>query len=182
MSSTHADISPALAEWIHTQHMFFVGTAPLAEQGHINVSPKGGQLRVLSPLRVAYADVTGSGAEGIAHLRENRRIVIMLCAFTGAPRIVRLHGQGTVILPNTPSWNDIHDGIARSGQRAYIDVAVTRVSSSCGMGVPRYDFHSERDELDIWATAQGDVRLDEYRRKHNQHSIDGLNAYPQETL
>ena len=96
MARTYDEIDDHMREWIARQPMFFVATAPLAGDGHVNVSPKGpaGTLRVLGPRRVAYLDYVGSGAETIAHLRENGRVVVMLCAFEGPPRIVRLHGRG----------------------------------------------------------------------------------------
>lgn len=181
MGTVHADINPALATWIAAQRMFFVGTAPLAADGHINVSPKGGRLRVLDPQRVAYDDVTGSGAEGIAHLRENGRILIMLCAFDGPPRIVRLHGRGRIVLPTDPDWLTLADPAhQRPGTRAIIAVAVTRVSSSCGMGVPRYAVIADRDDLDVWASGKGETGLMQYRHSKNQRSIDDLPAYPSE--
>src|SRR5690606_23556270 len=100
MSKQHECIEPELANWIGKQRMFFVGTAPLSVDQHVNISPKGGEaFRILGPLEVAYQDYTGSGAETVAHLRENGRIVIMFCAFEGAPKIVRLHGRGTVVTP-----------------------------------------------------------------------------------
>ncbi len=97
MAKTFEEIGDHLRDWVERQTMFFVATAPLDGDGHVNVSPKGpiGSLRVLGPRRVAYLDVGGSGAETIAHVRENGRIVVMLCAFEGPPRIVRFHGRGS---------------------------------------------------------------------------------------
>lgn len=179
MGSVHDAIDDRLAAWIAGQRVFFVGTAPLATDGHINLSPKGGTVHVLGPRRVAYADVTGSGAEGIAHLRENGRIVVMLCAFDGPPRILRLHGRGRVVLPDDSAWAGLIPAVGlRTGQRAIIDVAVERVSTSCGMGVPRYQHLDDRRELDVWATRQGEDGLAAYREKKNRLSIDGLAAYP----
>lgn len=179
MASIHDAIDDRLSAWIAEQHLFFVGTAPLAADGHINLSPKGGAIHVLGPRRVAYADVTGSGAEGIAHLRENGRIVIMLCAFDGPPRILRLHGSGRVVLPDDSAWAELVTTVGlRSGQRAIVDVAVQRVSTSCGMGVPRFRHLDDRHELDVWAAKQGDDGLAAYRDRKNRLSIDGLAAYP----
>src|SRR5215468_11736830 len=111
MGKVFDEIDEHLRAWIDRQAMFFVGTAPLAGDGHVNVSPKGpiGSLRVLGPHRIAYLDVIGSGAETIAHLRENGRICVMFCAFDGPPRIVRLHGRGSVLLPG----DDGHDELLR---------------------------------------------------------------------
>ena len=96
MARVYDEITDHLREWVGRQAMFFVATAPLSGDGHVNLSPKGpiGALRVLGPRKVAYLDVSGSGAETISHLRENGRIVVMLCAFEGPPRIVRFHGRG----------------------------------------------------------------------------------------
>src|SRR5919199_648490 len=114
MARTYEEIDARLADWIAAQPLFFVGTAPLAADGHVNVSPKGptGTLRVLGPRRVAYLDLMGSGAETIAHLRENGRIVVMLCAFQGPPRILRLHGRGEVVLADDPRFGEL---LARGG-------------------------------------------------------------------
>src|ERR687886_460226 len=107
MGRTYDELDDRLRDWIARQPMYFVGTAPLAGDGHVNVSPKGpiGTLRVLRPRRVAYLDLVGSGAETIAHLRENGRIVVMLCAFAGPPRIVRLHGRGRCVAPPDPEFD-----------------------------------------------------------------------------
>lgn len=171
------DIDDDLAAWISRQHVFFVATAPLSPDGHINVSPKGGEaFRVLGPLEVAYQDYTGSGAETAAHLRENGRIVIMFCAFEGAPRIVRLHGRGRVILPDDERFAAMFP--ANPGTRAYVHVAVDRVSSSCGYSVPFLDYRSDRDTLDRWAAGKGAEELQAYRGAKNARSIDGLPAFP----
>jgi hypothetical protein len=124
MSKERENIDSELAAWIARQRVFFVGTAPLSPNGHINVSPKGGEaFRVLSPLEVAYQDYTGSGAEIIAHLRENGRIVIMFCAFEGPPMIVRLHGVGTVIRPDHPGFVELATRFRPNpGTRAFIHV------------------------------------------------------------
>src|SRR3954451_24612405 len=102
MGKVFDEIDEKLAAWIGRQRMFFVGTAPSGADGHVNVSPKGpiGSLRILDPRTVAYLDVVGSGAETIAHLRDNGRIVVMLCAFEGPPRILRLPGRGEALPPD----------------------------------------------------------------------------------
>lgn len=173
-------ISAELARWISEQPMFFVATAPSGSEGHVNLSPKGlAGLAVLGPHRVAYLDLTGSGVETIAHLRDNGRITIMLCAYNGPPRICRLHGQGTVHVLGSdeyaalaPEFPDL------PGARAIIDVAVTRVSTSCGYAVPRMELVGERDNLTRWANNKGEDGLVEYRETRNAESIDGLAGYP----
>ena len=142
-------IDADLAQWIAAQHVFFVGTAPLSADGHVNVSPKGGDaFRVLGPREVAYQDYTGSGAETAAHLRENGRIVVMFCALDGPPKIVRLYGRGTLVLAGDPRYAELASLFpAHAGTRAIVHVTVARVSTSCGFGVPTYDFRGPRDTL-----------------------------------
>jgi hypothetical protein len=166
-----------LTQWIGRQRLFFVATAP-REGEHVNVSPKGGDtLRVLGPSEVAYLDLTGSGSETIAHLRENGRITVMLCAFEGPPDIVRLFGHGTVHLCGTPGYDDVaHLFPDKTGARAIIRVALTRVQSSCGFQVPLMDFVAERDQLDRWAEAKGRDGVLAYQAERNTASIDGLPA------
>lgn len=174
------EISTDLARWIAEQPMFFVATAPSGSDGHVNLSPKGlAGLAILGPRRVAYLDLTGSGVETIAHLRDNGRITIMLCAFTGPPRICRLYGRGTVHTVGS----DEYDALAAEfpdlpGARAVIDVDVTRISTSCGFGVPLMDLVGSRDNLDDWARRKGDDGLVEYRETRNATSIDGLAGFP----
>ncbi|MGI8605032.1 MAG: pyridoxamine 5'-phosphate oxidase family protein [Verrucomicrobiales bacterium] len=179
MSKQYDKIDLELAGWIAQQRVFFVATAPLSADGHINNSPKGGDaIRVLGPLEVVYQDLTGSGAETAAHLRENGRIIVMFCAFESAPKIVRLHGRGTVITPEDPRFDEMASHFAfNPGTRAFIHVSVTRVSVSCGQGVPLFDFRGPRDTLDCWAAKQGPEKLEAYRGAKNQKSIDGLPAY-----
>jgi hypothetical protein len=181
-------IDERLARWIAAQPMFFVGTAPLDADGHVNVSPKGpiGSLRVLDPLRVAYLDVVGSGAETIAHLRENGRIVIMLCAFAGPPRIVRLHGRGSVVAAGEPGFDELlsscgFDPSAVPGvRRSIVTASLDRVADSCGYGVPLMTFEGQREHLELWAAkrirTRGPDAMLEYQREKNAVSIDGLPA------
>ena len=131
-------IDDKTARWIADQKMFFVGSAPLSAEGHVNVSPKGGEaFRVLGPLEVAYLDYTGSGAETVAHVRENGRIVVMFCAYKGPPKIVRLHGRGHVVPAGTPEYEELARHFPENpGARAIIRVEVTRVANSCGYSVP----------------------------------------------
>lgn len=176
MGKVHDAIDDALANWIGEQHVFFVATAPLSAEGSVNVSPKGGDsFRVLGPREVAYRDLTGSGVETIAHLRENGRIVIMFCAFEGPPKIVRLHGRGSVVTESDERFGEL---VARfpehAGTRAVIHVAVERVSDSCGYAVPLYGFVGDRDLLDRWTENKSEDKLIAYRREKNAASIDGL--------
>ena len=188
MARTYDEIDDHMRAWIARQPMFFVGTAPLAGDGHVNVSPKGpgGTLRVLGPRRVAYLDYSGSGAETIAHLRENGRVVVMLCAFEGPPRIVRLHGQGEFVLPDDPRFEallaeaDFEEPTLPESRRAIVVVEVSRIGSSCGYGVPLMEYSGERPHMDAStrkrASTQGPDAFVSYQAEHNAHSIDGLPA------
>jgi hypothetical protein len=149
MGKLHDGISSELKDWIEAQRMFFVATAPLAADGLVNCSPKGlDSFRILSPTEVAYLDLTGSGIETVAHLRENGRIVLMFCAFEGPPKIVLLHRTGTPIFPGTPEFNRIRPSFPNHiGARAIIRVEIRRVSDSCGYAVPQYQFQADRETL-----------------------------------
>jgi hypothetical protein len=183
MSKVHDDIGPRLAEWIRAQPMFFVGTAPLSGDGLINLSPKGldGTLAVLGPRRVAYLEFTGSGVETIAHLRENGRIVVMLCAFEGPPQIVRLHGHGRVHPPDSSEFATLRPEFRNprtAGVRSIIEVEVDRVSDSCGFAVPRMTFGGQRDLLDQWSERKSTDEIADYQATRNAASIDGLPGLP----
>ena len=189
MARTYDEITDHIRDWVGRQSMYFVATAPLGEDGHVNVSPKGpiGSLRVLGPHRVAYLDIAGSGSETIAHLRENGRIVVMLCAFEGPPRIVRFHGRGEVIFPGRPALRaaarveaDFEDASLPQARRAIIVVDVTRVGDSCGYGVPLMAFEGTRDHHAL-ATAKrlrtgGEDAYKAHRAQSNLVSLDGLPA------
>lgn len=179
MGKTYENITPKLKTWIEAQKMFFVATAPLAGDGHINCSPKGmDSFRVLGPNRVGYLDLTGSGAETIAHLRENGRIVVMFCAFEGAPNIVRLYGTGHVFEVGSAAFSTYQEHFpAYDGARAIIIVEVSRVTDSCGFGVPFYAYQGDRDTLVRWADKKGSEGLADYRVEKNTLSIDGLPAF-----
>jgi hypothetical protein len=169
-------IDEALASWIMAQPVWFVATAPLAADGHVNISPRGHDcLSVLGPHRVGWVDYTGSGVETISHLRENGRICLMFASFSRRPRIVRLHGRGTVALPGDPAYRQV---AARHpehpGTRAVIVVDVTRVSDSCGYGVPVMELVAERDLLRLSAEKKGPEGMAAYRATYNSASIDGL--------
>jgi hypothetical protein len=179
VSKVHEVITPKLRAWIEAQHLFFVATAPLDPAGHLNLSPRGlaDTFVVLDELTVAWLDLTGSGAETIAHLRENGRIVVMFCGLTGPPQIVRLHGRGRVVLPTDAEWGAYSARFpTKKGARAVIVVDVTRVSDSCGFAVPRFEFVDERDLLDRWTDNRSEADLTTYQATRNAESIDGLPA------
>jgi Pyridoxamine 5'-phosphate oxidase len=188
MAHLYEEIGESLRSWIARQPMFFVATAPLAADGHVNVSPKGpiGSLRVLGPRHVAYLDVGGSGAETIAHVRENGRIVVMLCSFEGPPRILRLHGTGEVVLRGDERFEQLlaegafEDLSVPEARRAIIDVQVERIADSCGYGVPLMDFEGMREHHALSTQkklrALGVEGYLEARLQANGLSIDGLAA------
>lgn len=178
MGKVFDGIDASLREWIAAQHLFFVATAPLSGDGRVNVSPRGlDSLSILDDHTVAWLDLTGSGAETIAHLRENGRITLMFCSFDARPRIVRLHGRGRVVLPGEALFAEVdaeHPG--HVGARAVIVVDVDRVSDSCGWGVPQMDFVADRDIMRPWAEKKGPDGLEQYRAEKNAVSLDGLPA------
>jgi hypothetical protein len=176
MGTALESLSPELRAFIEAQHVFFVATAPLGRNGHVNLSPKGmDTFRVLSPDRVAYLDLTGSGNETAAHLLENGRVTVMFCAFEGNPKILRLYGRGRVEPPGSTEWAELSALFpALPGARQLVVVDVTRVQTSCGFGVPVMRFESNRDTLVRWAESKGDEGLRQYREKKNRSSIDGL--------
>jgi hypothetical protein len=184
----YAEIDQHWRDWIGRQPMFFVGTAPRGDGGHVNVSPKGpgGTVKVLDERTVAYLDVIGSGAETIAHIKENGRIVVMFCAFEGPPKILRLHGRGEVVQADHPRFDEL---LARcdftelgppEARRAVILVHVERIADSCGYGVPLMTYEGERPHQNASAqkklrTGGADALLD-YQRQKNAKSLDGLPA------
>jgi hypothetical protein len=188
MGKVFEGIDERLKAWIAQQPMFFVASAPLESDGHVNVSPKAPieSLQVLDEHTVAYLDLVGSGAETIAHVRENGRIVIMLCAFHGPPRIVRLHGRGEVITPSDERFDQLMKGVrfaqpgVEAARRAVVLVSVERVADSCGYGVPLMSYEGSRPHMDAWAEKKvrvgGEHALLHYQREKNALSIDGLPA------
>lgn len=174
-------IDDTLAQWMVVQPVFFISTAPLDANGSINCSPKGNrdELVVLDDHTVVYLDQTGSGVETIAHLHENGRIVMMFCAFEGPPRIVRLHGHGRAVLRDDAHFDELAHHIRGTngvGVRSIIVVDVTRVSDSCGYGVPLMTFESHRPTLDQWTHRKGPDGIREYWAQKNRVSIDNLDA------
>ena len=176
MGKALASITPTIAEWITEQKIFFVSTAPLTAEGHINSSPKGADsFRVLGPNKVAYLDLNGSGVETIAHLRENGRIVIMFCAFEGKPQICRFHGKGIVHEQGTIDFQALACHFTNTEiARSIIEIEVERVSLSCGFSVPYYEYKSERNQLIDWSHKKGAEGLRTYQANNNAASIDGL--------
>jgi hypothetical protein len=177
MAKQFAQIEPALREFIARQHMFFVATA--AAGSRVNLSPKGlDALRVLGPNAVAYLDLTGSGNETAAHLRHDGRLTLMFCAFEGPPRILRLYGRGRVLRRDTPEYarllGEAFDGAEPLGARQIVLLDVDLVQTSCGFGVPLYDYRGERSAMMKWAESKGPEGLEAYRRECNARSIDGL--------
>ena len=176
MGKTYDRIDDKLEAFISEQHLFFVATAPLAGDGLVNVSPKGlDSFRVLGPRTVGYLDLTGSGVETIAHLKENGRIVLMFCAFEGYPKILRFQGQGEVLEPGHPDYDSVKTAFPdHPGSRAIIRVHTHRISDACGFGVPLMSYQGERSQLVAAAESKGPEGLDEYRRRKNATSLDGL--------
>jgi len=176
MGKLYESITPELQKWIEKQKMFFVATAPLASQGHVNCSPKGlDSLRVLGPQSVAYQDLTGSGIETVAQVKENGRIVLMLCAFEGPPKIVRLYGRGRVIERGMSEFDEFaRKFLTQPSTRSFVQIEINRISDSCGYGVPLFDYVGDRDTLTTFSDKMGDQALADYRAKNNRKSIDGL--------
>lgn len=176
MAKVFEEIDEKMRTWVGRQHMFFVATAPLAGDGLVNCSPKGLDVfRVLDDHTVAYLDLTGSGVETIAHLKENGRIVLMFCSFEAAPRIVRFHGKGRALEAGSEAYNAMAQHFpALPGARSIIVVDVQRISDSCGFGVPLMDYKAERTTLtDHWEKS-GEEKAVAYRREENAKSLDGL--------
>jgi hypothetical protein len=190
MGKVYPEIDQRLRKFIAAQSVFFVATAPCLRPdgtgGHVNVSPKGylDTFAILGPHRVAYLDLTGSGAETIAHLRQNGQITVMFCSFDATPKILRLYGTGEVVLPGESRWAELAgsfgrrcgDGSAPGSQRAMIVVDVHRIADSCGYAVPVMELVGERDLLDAWAGRKTADELEAYRAEKNAESIDGLPA------
>ncbi|WP_040948851.1 pyridoxamine 5'-phosphate oxidase family protein [Gorillibacterium massiliense] len=176
MGKSYPAMLPEHEDFIRKQHIFFVGTAPLETNGHVNISPKGyDALRILSPSDVAYLDLTGSGNETSAHLEENGRITIMFVAFEGPPMILRLYGSGQVTLPTSPEWEELVPLFPElPGARQIMRVRIESVKTSCGFSVPFYDYTGERDTLVKWAERKGDEGIKEYQQEKNRESMDGI--------
>jgi hypothetical protein len=174
MAQMYEALSQRHCEFIADQKMYFVGTA--TSDSRINVSPKGmDSLRVIDPKRVAWLNVTGSGNETSAHVQADSRMTLMFCAFEGTPLILRLYGKARVIHPGDPDWASLYALFTPlPGARQIFDLDIRHVQTSCGMGVPLYDYQSQRGQLEPWAEKKGDAGLRDYWTLKNQTSIDGL--------
>ena len=176
MGKQYDQITPTLQSFIKAQPLFFVATAPLSEQGHVNLSPKGfDTFCILSSHQVAYLDLTGSGNETSAHLAENGRITFLFCAFSGAPQILRLYGKGETILPGAERWDELLAHFpGYTGIRQIIIATIHLVQTSCGYGVPLMELQQDRETLARWAASKGEEGLAAYRGANNRKSLDGL--------
>ncbi len=169
-------IDDKMRAWVARQPMFFVATAPLSDDGLVNVSPKGhDSLRILGPNQIAYLDLPGSGVETIAHVKENGRIVIMLCAFDGPPRIVRFQGTGSAVEPGDADFDALlAEFPAFPVVRSVIRIDVSRISDSCGYGVPLMDFKADRESYYNYVEQHGVESIQAGMRQENAESLDGL--------
>ena len=176
MGKLYETIAEIHAEFIRRQPFFFVATAPLSSDGHINVSPKGlDTFRILDSNRVAYLDLTGSGNETSAHLLENGRITFMFCAFEGQPQILRLFGKGRTVLPTSPAWQELRPLFPDlPGVRQILVADIDQVQTSCGLGVPLMAYQGQRERLPKWADAKGEDGIARYHQERNAASLDGL--------
>ncbi|NOX68697.1 MAG: pyridoxamine 5'-phosphate oxidase family protein [Gammaproteobacteria bacterium] len=176
MGKEYTEIDPKIQSWIDRQHMFFVSTAPLSSDGLLNCSPKGlDSLRVLGARKMAYLDVGGSGIETVAHLKENGRIVIMMCAFSGPPKIFRFYGRGSVIEPQQAGFDELlQEFPALPAARNIIVIDVERIIDSCGYGVPLYEFQADRDSMRNHYDSKTVAEVLSYRAERNSRSLDGL--------
>jgi len=174
MARFYPGITAALAEFIGRQHLFFTATAAAA--GRINLSPKGLEtFRILGEQRVAYLDLTGSAAETAAHLKADGRMTILFCSFDREPLILRLYGRGHAVTPLHAQWDELSLHFQDiPGARQIIVLDIDSLQTSCGFGVPRYQFEGQRDDLVSWAEKKGEEGLRAYRSEKNRTSIDGL--------
>lgn len=176
MAKFYDAMDSQIMSFIQRQHLFFVASAPLSAEGHVNVSPKGLDcFRVLGPNRVAYMDLISSGNETSAHIHENGRITFMFCSFESAPNILRLYGTGHAVLRDTPEWGELSPLFTiYPSTRQLIIADIHKVQTSCGYAVPLFDYAGERDTYFKWAEGKGPEGLVEYRNSHNLVSQDGL--------
>jgi hypothetical protein len=174
MAKFYSELTPSLQEFIAEQKLFFTASAPM--EGRVNLSPKGiDTFRCIDPKTVAYLDLTGSGNETAAHLHEDGRLTIMFCSFTEQPLILRLYGQGKAIRPRHPEWQDFSPLFKDiPGTRQIVVLKVEAAQTSCGFGVPLYEFKQQRETLIDWAEKKGDSGIEQYWHDKNQKSIDGL--------
>lgn len=176
MGKPFAAITESVRQFIESQHIFFVASAPLSREGHVNLSPKGlDTFRILGETTVAYLDLTGSGIETVSHLRENARITLMFCSFQGPPKILRIYGRGRAVQPGDAEFATLlahfHEHV---GTRSVVVVEIRRIADSCGYGIPLFRYEGNRNQLAAWATNRGPDGLAKYRDERNRTSIDGL--------
>ncbi|HEU0220492.1 MAG TPA: pyridoxamine 5'-phosphate oxidase family protein [Gallionella sp.] len=173
MGKLYKQLTDDLAGFIQRQKIFFVGTA--ADGGRVNVSPKGmDTLRVVAEDRVVWLNLTGSGNETAAHLREDDRITLMFCAFEGDPLILRLYGHAQVFHPHDAEWDSLIPFFPTiPSARQIIDMSIDLVQTSCGYGVPLFEFKADRDQLEEWAGRKGPEGIQKYWEEKNQMSLDG---------
>ncbi|BAU52797.1 pyridoxamine 5'-phosphate oxidase family protein [Mucilaginibacter gotjawali] len=176
MGKFYNEIPEQQKAFIEKQKMFFVASAPLSADGHVNLSPKGMDcFRVLSPNRVAYMDIIGSGNETSAHILENGRITFMFCAYDGPPMILRLYGKGYSVIPGDEEWEALAQNFNLVMSTRQIIVAdIDMVQTSCGYVVPYYQYGGERDTMPKWVASKGAEALETYKAEKNMQSIDGL--------
>ncbi len=174
MGKFYTELNDTLRQFIGAQHIFFNASAP--NQGRINMSPKGlDTFRILSDRCVAYLDLTGGENETAAHTAENGRLTLMFCSFAGKPQILRIYGRGRVVRPRDPQWSELHLQFPTvPGERQIIVLDIESIMTTCGFGVPLFEYQGERPLLPEFACKMGDQRMDEYRHERNQLSIDGL--------
>ena len=176
MAKRYPELTPELTSFIEHQKLFFVGTA--ANDGTVNISPKGfDSLRVLSPNRIVWMNITGSGNETAAHLARNGRMTLMFCAFDGDPKILRLYGKAVAVHPRDVRWQELEALFnAHPTARQYVDFSIDLAQTSCGFGIPFYDFQAERDNMPKWIAAKtrDGEPISDYWREKNQVSLDGL--------
>lgn len=176
MGKVFETIDAKLRQFIERQKMFFVASAPLSDEGLVNLSPKGlDSFRILGPTTIAYLDLAGSGIETVAHLRENGRITILFCAFEGPPKILRLYGEGTAVFPEDADWAELSSLFPDlPGVRSIIRVECTRIADSCGFGIPLYAYEGDRSQLTAYSERKGEDGIRDYMRANNRQSLDGL--------
>ncbi len=179
MGRKYETLADSVVAFIEEQPMFFVATAPMKEDGHVNVSPKGADsLRVINSTTIIYADLAGSAAETIAHLRDNGRITMMWCSFGAKPRILRVFGRGEHLLPSHPEFAGLAGLFPEyKALRSIIRLRTGRIADSCGFGVPEMSFVGHRSKLAEWADRKSPAALQEYMQDNNTVSIDGLPAW-----
>ena len=176
MAQQFPALSDRLIDFIHAQQLFFVGTA--TADSRVNISPKGmDSLRVINASRVSWLNVTGSGNETAAHVQQNPRMTLMFAAFTGKPLILRLYGKATPIHQSDPGWESLYSQFdPLPGARQIFILDIDLVQTSCGMGVPLFDYAGDREALNNWAEKQGEAGIREYWRQKHQQCIDGIDT------